>query len=43
MIPAHGYLIIWCDKLETESQLHDSFKLDNNSGHLMLTAAPMSM
>ena len=42
VIPAHGFLIIWCDKLETESQLHASFKLDNNSGHLMLTAADES-
>ena len=42
VIPAHGYLIIWCDKLETESQLHASFKLDNNSGTLMLTAADES-
>ena len=42
VIPAHGYLIIWCDKLETESQLHATFKLDNNSGTLMLTAADES-
>ena len=42
IIPAHGYLIIWCDKLETVSQLHASFKLDNNSGNLMLTAADES-
>ena len=42
IIPAHGYLIIWCDKLETVSQLHAPFKLDNNSGNLMLTAADES-
>ena len=42
IIPAYGYLIIWCDKLETISQLHASFKLDNNSGNLMLTAADES-
>ena len=42
VIPAHGYLVIWCDKLETESQLHAPFKLDNNSGTLMLTAADAS-
>lgn len=42
VIPANGYLIIWCDKLEPESQLHASFKLDNNSGTLMLTAADES-
>ena len=42
VIPAHGYLIVWCDKLETVSQLHASFKLDKDSGHLMLTAAEES-
>ena len=42
IIPAHGYLIIWCDKLEPESQLHATFKLDNNKGDLMLTAADES-
>jgi hypothetical protein len=42
VIPAHGYLIVWCDKLETVSQLHASFKLDKDSGHLMLTAADES-
>ena len=42
IIPAHGYLVIWCDKLDTESQLHATFKLDNNSGDLMLTAADES-
>ena len=42
IIPAFGYLIIWCDKLDTESQLHASFKLDNNSGDLLLTAADES-
>ena len=42
IIPAHGYLIIWCDKLEPVSQLHASFKLDSNNGHLMLTAADES-
>jgi len=42
VIPAHGYLIIWCDKLDPESQLHASFKLDGNSGNLVLTAADES-
>jgi hypothetical protein len=27
IIPANGYKVIWCDKLETISQLHASFKL----------------
>lgn len=42
IIPAHGYKIIWCDKLETLTQLHASFKLSNDPGdqqHVMLTSA----
>lgn len=42
IIPAHGYLIIWCDKEEPLSQLHASFKLDNDGDELMLTAADKS-
>lgn len=37
-IPAHGYLVVWCDKLEPESQLHASFKLDADGGNVLLTA-----
>ena len=32
IVPAHGYLIIWCDKLTPISQLHAPFKLDNADG-----------
>ena len=32
IIPAHGKLIVWCDKLDPISQLHTSFKLDNADG-----------
>ena len=32
IIPAHGKLIVWCDKLDPISQLHSSFKLDNADG-----------
>ena len=39
IIPAHGYLIIWCDNLDPLSQLHASFKLDADSGEVLLTAA----
>ncbi len=39
VIPAHGYLIIWCDKLEPVSQLHATFKLAAEGGIVMLTAA----
>ena len=42
-IPAHGRLLIWCDKLETTSQaLHASFKIDGDGGALALTAADKS-
>lgn len=40
IIPAHGHLIIWADKLDPLQQLHASFKLGNNDGEtLLLTAA----
>lgn len=39
LIPAHGYLIVWCDKLEPLSQLHAPFKLDADGGDVLLTAA----
>lgn len=39
IIPAHGYLIVWCDKLETMSQLHADFKLAAEGGIIILTAA----
>ena len=42
-IPAHGHLLIWCDKLETTSQgLHATFKIDGDGGVLALTAADKS-
>jgi hypothetical protein len=42
VIPAHGHLIVWCDKLETETLLHANFKLDADGGLVMLTAADES-
>ena len=39
VIPAYGYLIIWCDKLDSRSQLHASFKLAADGGDVLLTAA----
>ena len=42
VIPAHGYLIVWCDKLEPESQLHAQFKLAAEGGDVMLTASDES-
>ena len=40
MIPAHGHLVLWADKLEPTTQLHTSFKLGNNDGeHVLLTSS----
>lgn len=41
IIPAHGYKIVWADKNESLSdQLHAAFKLDADSGMVMITAIP---
>ena len=42
IIPAHDYLVVWCDKLEPKSQLHASFKLSAEGDTLLLTAADES-
>ena len=42
IVPAHGHLIIWCDKLQMQSQLHAPFKLAAEGGTLLLTAADES-
>ena len=39
VIPAHGFRVVWCDKLEALSQLHASFKLASEGGVVVLTAA----
>jgi hypothetical protein len=40
IIPAHGYLIIWADKLNPITQLHSSFKLKNDDQeHVILTSS----
>ena len=39
VIPAYGYLIVWCDKRDTKTQLHASFKLSDDGGVVLLTAA----
>ena len=38
MLPAHGFRIVWCDKLEPIHALHTSFKLDNDGGFVILTS-----
>ena len=42
VIPAHGFLIVWCDKLDPVSQLHASFKLAAEGGDVQLMAADES-
>ena len=42
IIPAHGYLVVWCDKEEPLSQLHASFKIDAEGDELQLMAADES-
>lgn len=43
IIPAHGYLVIWCDKRETtDNGLHASFKIAGEGGLLVLSAADQS-
>ena len=43
IVPAHGYLVVWCSKRETTSQgLHASFKVSGQGGTLLLTAADRS-
>ena len=42
VIPAQGYLVVWCDK-ESGEQLHASFKLENkDTCQVVLTAADLS-
>ena len=42
IIPAHGFLIVWCDNLDPLSQLHATFKLAAEGGDVLLTAADES-
>ena len=37
VIPAHGFLVVWCDKLDPVTQLHAPFKIDADGGHVVLT------
>ena len=38
-IPAHGRLVIWADKLESEDQIHTGFKLGNDKDALVLVCS----
>ena len=42
IIAPYGHLIIWADKLVAMNQLHASFKLAAEGGHIVLTAADKS-
>ena len=43
ILPANGFRVVWCDKLDGQTQLHTSFKLDNEDGQLvMLTSSDHS-
>ena len=39
IIPAHGHLILWADKLEATTQLHTDFKLGNSDGQMVLVTS----
>ena len=39
IIPAHGHLILWADKLDPVTQLHTPFKLSNNDGERVLVTS----
>ena len=44
VIPAHGYLVVWCDnkRATTDNGLHANFKLSDDGGLVMLSAADRS-
>ena len=42
VIPAHGYMVVWCDKRDTQRDLHASFKLSDDGGYVALSAADLS-
>ncbi len=42
VIPARGYLMVWCDKRDSKRELHASFKLADNGGTVALSSADMS-
>lgn len=37
IIPAHGFSVVWCDKLEPVRTIHTDFKLAADGGYVMLT------
>lgn len=37
VVPAHGHVVVWCDKQAPVTQLHADFKLSADSGYVVLT------
>lgn len=42
IVPANGFLVVWCDKVESKRLLHADFKLASEGGEVMITAADQS-
>lgn len=42
IVPAHGFLVVWCDKKVSQTRLHANFKLAAEGGEVMITAADQS-
>ncbi len=42
ILPAGGYMVIWCDKQETDKMLHAPFKIGASGGTMMISAADQS-
>lgn len=38
VVPAHGHVVVWCDKQAPITQLHANFKLSADSGYVILTS-----
>lgn len=36
VIPPHGYLVVWADKLEPTTQIHTQFNLGNDDGEVVI-------
>ena len=39
VIPAGGHIILWADKLESQSQIHANFKLGNDDGQMVVVSS----
>ncbi len=38
IIPAHGHIVIWCDKENNKTKLHAPFKISADGGELIITS-----